>query len=56
MYSGNSVIVDKLIVLNSLYNMGDRSCNVQDRACMRKIGFRFLACVFVRDLAFFSFL
>ena len=55
MYSGNSVIVDKPIVLNSLCNVGDRSCNVLDRACIRKNSLRFLPCVFVRDRAVFSF-
>lgn len=54
-YSGNNVIVDKPIVLNSSCNVGDRSCNVRDRACIRKIGLRFLPCVFVRDRAVFSF-
>ena len=42
-------------MLNSSCNVGDRSCNVRDRACIRKIGLRFLPCVFVRDRAVFSF-
>lgn len=42
-----NVIVDKTIVLNSLCTEGDRSCKVLDRACMEKIGLRFLTCVIV---------
>lgn len=49
-----NVIVDKTIVLSSLYTEGDRSCKVLDRACMEKIGLRFLTCVIVRFLYCFK--
>lgn len=54
-YSGNNVIVDKLIVLNSLCNVGDCLCNVWDCVCIRKIGLCFLLCVFVCDCVVFLF-
>lgn len=40
-YSANNVIVDNAIVLYISCNTGDRSSNMLDRSCIRKLGFFF---------------
>lgn len=56
-YSANNVIVDNAIVLYISCNTGDRSSNMLDRACIRKLCFLFfLPCVIVRIFCFVTIL
>lgn len=52
-YSANNVTVDNAIVLYISCNTGDRSSNMLDRACIRKLGFLFSFTV--RDCSDFLF-